>query len=145
MRSDGMSPALVLANLAALCGQRDLGSESIIRDDPVAAAYYAVHVLKQRWRDAEPTIARDEQAALGYMTAFKPDFQQSGWREAESRLRTDPRTAWLYAEHFLRRRWSEAEDVIFTDELARKRYLTVFPDAAGAAAEFDAATDDLSG
>jgi hypothetical protein len=91
---------------------------------PYQAYWYAVRVLKGRFREGEPALATDPRAAYNYSMHINGPFS-----EGEPAIATDPQWASLYAKWVLNRRFPEAEVAIATDPEWAKEYLKAFPEA----------------
>lgn len=79
---------------------------------------YAVHVIKGRWPEGEPVIAKDPEWAYRYAR----DVIRGRWPEAEAVIAKDPKYAWRYARDLIKGRWPEAEAVIAKDPRAALDY-----------------------
>jgi hypothetical protein len=80
-------------------------------------AIYAKTVIRGRWKQAEPVILRDIHAAWDYVI----NVVQGRWRKAEALFATDARIAAYYAS-LINQRFTTAEKIIATDELAAQKY-----------------------
>lgn len=86
---------------------------------PLGAAYYAAYVMQSRWEEAEPTIMRDGEAIMKYVSQVINDGDDDShirWEDAEPYLKEYPLYAAEYALLILQRRWKEAEPFIKQDE-----------------------------
>jgi hypothetical protein len=84
--------------------------ETIIAQDPLAQANYAIKVIKGRWPEAEPNIIKHPLAAVTYAAA-----EIGRWPEAEPAIASDPQAAFEYASRVIKGRWPEGEPAILTD------------------------------
>lgn len=71
----------------------------ILKADPKLLAQYAVIVIQDRWRRAEPKILTNPWAAVKYM----PVFLGQRWPEAEPIILSNMRTAIIYAKDIKQR------------------------------------------
>ena len=69
------------------------------------AHWYACEVLKDRWPEAEPVIAKDAQWAYCYACYVVKDR----WPEAEPVIAKDAEWAYCYARYVVKDRWPEAD------------------------------------
>lgn len=77
----------------------------IIKRDPYYASIYAIHLLKCRWPEAEPSIMKNAFCAHSYALRII----RGRWLEAESTIMQTPRVAYYYAKQVIQGRWKEAE------------------------------------
>lgn len=87
------------------------------RRNPYKAFYYAHHVIKGRWKEAEPIILTDAKASYLYCS-----YLNFRWREAEKEIVKDPLLAYLYAQFVIKNRWRNAESSIEKDANAAYMY-----------------------
>lgn len=78
---------------------------------PEAAYHYALNVIKGRWPEGEPVIAKD----LRWATSYAEFVIKGRWPEIEPRFLQDPRRAALYARDVLKKRWPKVEPLIAQD------------------------------
>ena len=83
-------------------------AEPFIAKDPRTVGEYAKNVLKSRWPEAEPFIAKDP----GTASAYAINVLKSRWPEAEPVIAKDSKSAYLYVRNVLQGRWPEAEPFI---------------------------------
>jgi len=82
------------------------------KKDFVSACGYAREVIKGRWSEAEPLIAKDPLTAFSYAKYVI----KGRWPEAEASIITDSTSAYWYAKHIIKGRWPEAEQYIIKDK-----------------------------
>lgn len=82
----------------------------IIANDAEHAAWYATHVVRDRWPPGEPAIVKVPKHATGYARWL----MKKRWPEAEPYIAQDPVYAPGYAIQFFPERWTEAEPAIMT-------------------------------
>lgn len=98
------------------------------RTDPREAGLYARDVIKGRWPEGEPVIAKDPVWAGIYAAfAFK-----GRWPEAEATIASDPEGASTYARYVINGPWPAGEPAIAKDSwwaylYARERIKGRFP------------------
>jgi len=91
---------------------RYYAAEQQIMKDPVCNAWYAIHVMKRRWPEAEPYMVYPHQMYLYAKKVIK-----GRWIEAEPRIMNDPVAAYRYALDVIKGRWIEAEPAILRDPI----------------------------
>jgi hypothetical protein len=92
---------------------------------PYDAYWYAIRVLKGRFPEAEPYIAKSPYHAYLYAS----NVLMGRFPEGEPAIATDPDYAHLYARNVLMGRFPEGEPAIATDPLSAEPYLKKFPEA----------------
>lgn len=103
----------------------------LLQRDAGASYYYALYVLKGRFKEGEPTIMKDGLYAVFYakdVLANDPSWPHKNgqWPEAEPVIMQDSRFAYKYAKEILHRRWPEAEPIIMQQIWTRKAYKEMF-------------------
>jgi hypothetical protein len=85
--------------------------EKIILNDLWYTTAYAKQVLKKRWPEAEPKVARAAASSDGYYRAidYAKNVIKGRWLEAEKFGVHNPSFALAYSEEILNARWPEAE------------------------------------
>lgn len=83
--------------------------------DPKAACAYAKDIIKGRFEEAEPYIAKDAESAFLYTRLVLNPLGIERWPEAEKYIMKEPTWATSYAARVLDRRWPEAEPYIMKD------------------------------
>jgi hypothetical protein len=108
----------------------------IIKDANLAYEY-AQSVIKGRWPEAEPVIAKEPHWAWAYN--YAKNVIQGRWPEAEPVIAKDPYYAVKYALEIIKGRWPEAEPVIaqspyyavkYADEVIGGRWPEAEPEIA---------------
>ena len=92
---------------------------------PRSAYFYAVDVIKVRWPEGEPVMAKDPEYAYYYAV----NIIDGRWPEAEEAIANDPDFAYFYATDVIEGRWPEGEPAIATDPRVAERYIKRFPEA----------------
>jgi hypothetical protein len=87
--------------------KRDEQAEKIIIKDPQYAHYYALNIIKGRWKQAEPIIIINSSWAYYYAKEIIKDR----WIEAEETIKNS-QYAYAYAKDVIKGRWIEAENII---------------------------------
>jgi hypothetical protein len=93
--------------------------------DPQRAYHHAKFVLKGRFPEGEPAIAKDPDYAYRYAR----DVLMGRFPEGEAAIATEPYLAYLYARDVLKGRFPEGEAAIAKNPRAAKLYLDAFPEA----------------
>lgn len=75
--------------------------------NPYKLCCHAFHVIKERWKEAEPIILKDASSSYVYCSHF--NFR---CKEAEKEILKDPFIAYLYAQFVIKNRWRKAEPSI---------------------------------
>lgn len=107
------------------------GEKAILHDDWYAVEY-AKNVLKKRWPEAEPMLARKAASEDGYYRAvnYAVNVIQGRWPEAEKHGMYNPSFVLAYSEQILNDRWPEAEQYFGAGRygyyFAIKKYLEHF-------------------
>lgn len=91
--------------------------------DPKAAYVYAKDIIKGRFEEAEPYIAKDAESAFYYTRLVLNPLGIERWPEAEKYIIKEPAWATSYAACVLGRRWLEAEPRIMKDASIIPRYV----------------------
>jgi hypothetical protein len=92
---------------------------NLIKLIPYTAYDYALHIIKDRWYEAEPYIMKDPSASLEYAR----HVIKGRWPEAEQYILKDPYYAFPYAKSVIKGRWPEAEaDPVFKKSSEWKMY-----------------------
>ena len=86
-------------------------AEPVIAKNCVVTCGYVYHVIKGRWPEAEPVIAKN----LYYACLYARDLIKGRWPEVEAMIAKYPYYACLYACDVIKGRWPEAEAVIASD------------------------------
>ena len=82
--------------------------EEAFKPDSKYAWYYAIYVLKSRWKEAEPLIMKHH----AYAYYYAGNILNNRWIEAEPFIMKDPEYAYYYAKNILKSKWEEAEPYI---------------------------------
>jgi len=96
--------------------------EPIIMKDSEYAFWYAHDVIGGRWEEAEPFIMKN----AGYACQYARYIIQGRWEEAEPIIVKKASSAYLYARHIFQKRWKEAESTIATSMLWKSEYEKIF-------------------
>jgi hypothetical protein len=107
-----------IESLNQYSSMEDLLENTSIEDKAFWFYWYALHVIKGRWIEAEEFIKTSPRYAYWYAQ----DVIKGRWEEAEEFIKTDPKYAYLYARDFIKNRWEEAEDVIKTSPCYAYQY-----------------------
>ena len=86
-------------------------AEPVIAKNCVVACGYAYHVIRGRWPEVEETITKDPEAIYLYAR----DIIKGRWPEAEALIAKYPEWALYYSFDVIKGRWPEAEEMIAKD------------------------------
>lgn len=98
-------------------GPNKIAEKYIIESD-IAGMYYAVNVLKRRWKEYENRIIKDNAVdnksgfLYHYMLQLKEFYIIGRWIEAEKIIIDHPHSSMFYAINILKRRWTECETML---------------------------------
>lgn len=95
--------------------------KNVIANNPRAAYNYAFRVVRGRFPEGEAAIGRVADLAYDYawtILSNDPEWvkikghEHGRWPEAEDTIKTDPHSAFYYADYIIKGRWEEAEPYI---------------------------------
>ena len=85
--------------------------EVFILENAKASYDYAVYIIKDRWVEAEPIIAKDGESA----SLYARNVIKGRWAEGEPIILRSSKWSYNYAYNVIKDRWEEAEQIIATN------------------------------
>lgn len=98
--------------------------EYLMSKDGTVMVEYAMHVIKGRWLEAEPEIAKYAVSAFYYAK----NVIQGRFYEAEPYILEYPAIAAMYVEKIIKSRWPEFESMYYNDAGTMRRYKKILTD-----------------
>ena len=106
-----------------------LEAEKYILQDSNHAAKYSIHIMKERWEEAEDIILKnkdDMQSIYSYYIKFlyKKEKKGEDFSNIENLISDSPNFAYMFAKNQIKGRWEKGEKAILTDPLILYSYIS---------------------
>lgn len=122
-----------LENMIALCPNASCSyalflkepfkkGEEIIATNPMLSVIYSKEILKKRFKQAEPTIAKDAKASYEYALTHNQRFKEGEQSILDHCRRNDGEIACDYAMNVIKGRWVESEPIILESDRLILKY-----------------------
>lgn len=102
-------------------------AEKYILQNSNYASKYSIHIMKERWKEAEDIIFKnkdDMQSIYSYYVNFLYKKEGEDFSNIENLIADSPNFAYLFARNQIKGRWEKGEKAILTDPSILYLYIT---------------------